>query len=65
MSCILILLSGTDDPKVKAIGITGGNGYDVRITCIHGVLMLFSGTLFKGVPLLPVVSLEAPLQTGW
>ena len=49
MSCMHILLSGTDGPKVKAIGITGGNGYDMRITCIHGVLMLCSGTLLKGV----------------
>jgi hypothetical protein len=47
---------------VIEIGITGGDGYDVRITCIHRVLMLCSGTLLKGVPQLPVVSLEALLQ---
>jgi hypothetical protein len=50
---------------VTAIGITGGDGCDVRIMCVHGVLMLCSGTLLKGVPSLPVVSLEAPLETGW
>jgi hypothetical protein len=47
---------------VTEIGITGGDGYDVRITCVHRVLMLCSDTLLKGVPLLPVVSLEALLQ---
>jgi hypothetical protein len=31
------------------IGITGGDDYDVRITYIHQVLMLYSGTLLKGV----------------
>jgi hypothetical protein len=35
---------------VTEIGITGGDGYDVRITCAHRVLMLCSGTLLKGVP---------------
>ena len=65
MSCIHTLLSGTDGAKVTAIGITGGNDYDMSITYINGVLMLCSGTLLKGVPYLPVVSLEAPLQTGW
>jgi hypothetical protein len=50
---------------VTAIGITGGDGYDVRITCVHYVLMLCSGTLLKGVPELPVDSLEDPLQMGW
>ena len=52
-------------PQSDSNWITGGNGYDVRITYIHGVLMLCSGTLLKGVPLLPVVSLEPPLQMGW
>jgi hypothetical protein len=47
---------------VTEIGITRGDGYDVRITCVHRVLMLCSGTLLKGVPELPVVSLEALLQ---
>jgi hypothetical protein len=28
---------------------TGGDGFDVKITCVHGVLMLCSGTLLKGV----------------
>jgi hypothetical protein len=64
-SCIYILLSRTRGPKVTAIGITGGDGYDVRITCVHRVLMLCSDTLLKGVPKLPVDSLEALLQTGW
>ena len=50
MSFIHIVLSESDGPKVTSIGITGGNGYDVRITCIHRVLMLCSGTLLKGVP---------------
>ena len=27
-----------------------GDGFDVRITCVHGVLMLCSGTLLKGGP---------------
>jgi hypothetical protein len=49
-SCSHILLSGTRGPKVTEIGITGGDGYDVRITCIHRVLMLCFGTLLKGVP---------------
>jgi hypothetical protein len=49
-SCIHILLSGTRGPKVTEIGITGGDGYDVRITCVHRVLMLCSGTLLKWVP---------------
>jgi hypothetical protein len=26
------------------------DGCDVRITCVHGVLMLCSGALLKGVP---------------
>ena len=37
-------------PRMTEIGITGGDGYDVRITCVHGVLMLCSGALLKGVP---------------
>ena len=37
-------------PEVTRIGITGGNGFDVRITCVHGVLMLCSGALLKGAP---------------
>ena len=45
-----ISLSGTKGPEVKKIGIAGGDGCDVRITCVHGVLMLCSGTLLKGVP---------------
>ena len=49
-SCINISLSGTRGPEVTEIGITGGDGYDVRITCVHGVLMLCSGALLKGVP---------------
>ncbi len=49
-SCIHTLLSGTNDPEVTEIGITGGNGFDVRITCVHGVLMLCSGALLKGGP---------------
>jgi hypothetical protein len=49
-SFIHILLSETRGPKVTEIGITGGDGYDVRITCVHLVLMLCSGTLLKGVP---------------
>jgi hypothetical protein len=49
-SCLHILLSGTRGPKVIEIGITGGDGYDVRITCVHQVLMLCFGTLLKGVP---------------
>ena len=44
------LLSGTNGPEVTEIGITGGNGFDVRITCVHGVLMLCSGALLKGAP---------------
>jgi len=35
---------------VTIIGTAVGNGCDVRITCVHGVLMLCSGTLLKGVP---------------
>jgi hypothetical protein len=46
-SCIHISLFGTRGPKVTAIGITGGDGYDVRITCVHQVLMICSGTLLK------------------
>jgi hypothetical protein len=61
-SCLHISLSGTQGPKVTEIGITEGDGYDVRISCVHRVLMLCSSTLLKGVPLLPVVSLEALLQ---
>jgi hypothetical protein len=38
-------LSGTDGPEVTEIGTTGGDGSDVRITCVHGVLMLCSSTL--------------------
>jgi hypothetical protein len=34
---------------VTIIGITGGGGCDVRITCVHGVLMVCSGTLLKEV----------------
>jgi hypothetical protein len=49
-SCIHISLSGTRGPKVTEIGITGGDGYDVRITCVQQVLMLCSDTLLKGVP---------------
>ena len=49
-SYIHILLSGTKGLEVTAIGITGGNGFDVRITCVHGVLMLCSGALLKGAP---------------
>jgi len=49
-SCIHISLSGTRGPKVTEIGITGGDGCDVRITCVHGVLMLCSGALLKGAP---------------
>jgi hypothetical protein len=49
-SCIHILLSGTRGPKVTEIGITGGDGYDVRITYVHRVLILCSGTLLKGIP---------------
>jgi hypothetical protein len=49
-SCIHILLFGTRGPKVTEIGITRGDGYDVRITCVHRVLMLSSDTLLKGVP---------------
>ena len=49
-SCLHILLSGTRGPKVTQIGITGGERYDVRITCVHGVLMLCSGAILKGVP---------------
>ena len=37
-------------PGVTETGIIGGDGYDVRITCVHGVLMLCSSTLLKGVP---------------
>ena len=37
-------------PEVTEIGITGGNGFDVRITCVHRVLMLCSGALLKGAP---------------
>jgi hypothetical protein len=36
-------------PKVTAIRIIGGDGCDVRITCVHRVLMLCSGTLLKRV----------------
>jgi hypothetical protein len=43
-------LSETRGPKVTEIGITGGDGYDVRITCVHRVLMLCFGTLLKEVP---------------
>ena len=49
-SCIHMLLSGTKGPEVTEIGITEGNGFDVRITCVHGVLMLCSGALLKGAP---------------
>ena len=49
-SCIHILLSGTRGPKVTEIGIIGGDGCDVRIMCIHEVLMLCSGALLKGAP---------------
>jgi hypothetical protein len=49
-SCLHILLSGTRVPKVIEIGITGEDGYNVRITCVHRVLMLCSGTPLKGVP---------------
>ena len=49
-SCIHISLSGTRGPKVTEIGTTGGDGYDVRIMCVHGVLMLCSGALLKGAP---------------
>ena len=49
-SCIHMSLSGTRGPKVTEIGTTGGEGGDVRITCVHGVLMLCSGALLKGVP---------------
>ena len=37
-------------PEVTEIGKTGGDGCDVRITCVHGVLMLCSGALLKGAP---------------
>jgi hypothetical protein len=49
-SCIHILLSETRGPNVTEIGIIGGDGYDVRIICVHRVLMLCSDTLLKGVP---------------
>jgi hypothetical protein len=56
-SCIHILLSGTRGPKVTEIGITGGDGYDVRITCVPRVLMLCSGTLLKGVLVYSLIKL--------
>ena len=49
-SCLHLLLSGTRGPGVTETGITGGDGFDLRITCVHGVLMHCSGTLLKGVP---------------
>ena len=49
-SCIHILLSGTKGPEVTEIGTAGGDGCDVRITCVHRVLMLYSGALLKGAP---------------
>jgi hypothetical protein len=49
-SCLHISLSGTRGPKVTIIGITEGDGCDVSITCVHGVLMLCSGVLLKEVP---------------
>jgi hypothetical protein len=45
-SCLHISLPGTRGLKVTEFGITGGDGYDVRITCVHRVLMLCSGTFF-------------------
>ena len=44
------IVDRTRGPKVTKIGKTGGDGYDVRITCVHRVLMLCSDTLLKGVP---------------
>ena len=44
-SCIHMLLSGTRGPKVTEIGTTEGEGGDMRITCVHEVLMLCSGAL--------------------
>src|SRR3954462_14529855 len=49
-SCLHILLSGTKGTKVIEIGITRGDGFDVRITCVHEVLMLFSDALLKAIP---------------
>jgi hypothetical protein len=37
------------EAPVTEIGIIEGDGYDVRITYVHRVLMLCSGTLLKGV----------------
>ena len=37
-------------PGVTETGTTGEDGCDVRITCVHGVLMLCSGALLKGAP---------------
>src|SRR3954466_5537280 len=61
-SCVHISLYGTKGLEVTEIGIIGGDDCDMRITCVHGVLMLCLGTLLKGVPVLPVDFLEAPLQ---
>ena len=49
-SCVHISLSGSKGPKVTIIGTTGGDGCGVRITYVHGVLMLCSGALLKGAP---------------
>src|SRR4051812_7916187 len=57
-SCVHISLSGSKGPEVTEIGTTGGDGCDVRITCVHGVLMLCSGALVKGAPSFPVVPLR-------
>src|SRR4051812_25186835 len=61
-SCVHISLSGSKGPEVTEIGTAGGDGRDMRMTCVHGVLMICSGALLKGVPKFPVDSLEAPLQ---
>jgi hypothetical protein len=44
------IVVGIRGPKVTKIGITRGDGYDVRIICVHRVLMLCSDTLLKGIP---------------
>ena len=49
-SVVHISLAGSKGPEVIEIGTTGGDGCDVRITCVHGVLMLFSDALLKGSP---------------
>ena len=54
-----VLWSG--NPEVTIIGTTPGDDRSLRSSCVHYVLMLWSGTLLKGGLKYPLVSNRTPL----